>query len=199
MHYPLDLTFQIAIIETKVNIADSLGRTIGFLKQKAFTLKEDITIFSDETATRPLYHIKADRIIDFSARYQFTDPTGTPLGAVKKQGMKSLWQAHYDVFDASGSQSPVFTITEANPWIKMADALLSEIPVLNLFHNYVLNPSYVLKRGGETGSVVLRLVKKPSFIGRRFTIEREGEIREEEQDRALLALFMVVILERARG
>lgn len=36
---------------------------------KAFKLKEAITVFADEAQTRPLYHINAGRVIDFSATY----------------------------------------------------------------------------------------------------------------------------------
>ena len=157
----------------QVNIADGMGRTIAYVKQKVFTMRDDITIFTDDSASRPLYRIKADRVIDFSARFHFTDPDGRPIGSMKRHGMRSIWRAHYDVFDASGSESPVFSITEANPWLKVADHLLTEIPIVGLFHNYLIIPSYVLKRGGETGSTVLRLIKRPSLVGRRFAIERE--------------------------
>ncbi|MDX1931240.1 MAG: hypothetical protein SFU56_01410 [Capsulimonadales bacterium] len=199
MHYPLDLTFRIFAISSQVNITDGLGRSVAYVKQKAFSLREDITIFADETSTRQLYRIKANKIFDFSARYEFTDPEGRSIGAVRRHGVRSLWRAHYDVFDGTGSETPVFTITEANPWIKVADALLSEVPVVSLFHNYLLNPAYLLKRGDENGPIVLRLKKMPSMVGRRFVIEREGEIRDDEQDRALLGLFMLVLLERSRG
>ncbi|MCP4602297.1 MAG: hypothetical protein GY847_17565 [Proteobacteria bacterium] len=36
-------------------------------------LREEVTVFADPDQNRPLYKINADRVIDFSARYHFTD------------------------------------------------------------------------------------------------------------------------------
>ena len=43
------------------------GRLLAYSKQKAFKLREDIRVYSDEAQTVELLHIRADRIIDFSA------------------------------------------------------------------------------------------------------------------------------------
>lgn len=195
MNYPLTLTFKLLAINTQVSITDSQGRMMLYVKQKAFKLKEDITVFSDDSQTRPLYHIKADRIIDFSARYTFTNTQGQVIGAIKREGMKSLWKSHYDLFDEN---RVVATVQEENPWIKVADSLLGEIPVLGLFTGYMFHPAYLLTRSEGTG--LLRLVKRPSLTERRYEIEGHVSfLNDNEEARALLGLIMIVLLERARG
>ena len=52
------------------------GELIGYSKQKAFKLKEDIRVFTDESCTVELLTIQARNIIDFSAAYDVTDPAG---------------------------------------------------------------------------------------------------------------------------
>ncbi len=83
-----------------MTIADAQGNPLFYVRQKIFKLKEVINVFADVERSQELFTIKADRIIDFSARYNFSDPTGKVIGAVKRRGMKSLWKAHFDTLTA---------------------------------------------------------------------------------------------------
>src|SRR5687767_12753597 len=55
-------------------ILDEEGDLIGYSSQKAFKLKEDIRIYTDDSMTEELLVIKARSIIDFGATYDVTDP-----------------------------------------------------------------------------------------------------------------------------
>ncbi|MFO1469701.1 MAG: hypothetical protein U1F27_01520 [Turneriella sp.] len=69
--------------ETKTNL-------LLYVKQKAFKLREDITMFADEAQTRPVLKINARNIIDFSAAYDVTDvATGEKIGVLRRKGMMS--------------------------------------------------------------------------------------------------------------
>ena len=57
----------------KFYVYDPSGNMIGFVKQKAFKLKEDIRVFSDESLSREIMVIKARQILDFSASYDVWD------------------------------------------------------------------------------------------------------------------------------
>ena len=58
--------------------------------QKAFKLKEDFRIYSDENKTQELIRVGARSILDFSAAYDvFDSATGQKIGAFKRQGLKS--------------------------------------------------------------------------------------------------------------
>jgi len=194
MDYPLQLTFKILAIARQLSVRDAGGRLVFYVRQKAFKLKEAVTVFADEGQTTPLYTIAADRVLDFSAQYNFNDAHGRRLGSVKRQGMKSLWKARYEVQTAAGAP---LTIQEANPWAKVLDSLVGEIPVVGMFTGYLLHPAYLVSK--TDGSVVLRLEKQPAFLEGRYKIEKLGVLDEEVERAALLALVMVVLLERRRG
>lgn len=195
MNFPLTLTFKVITLAQEITVADSHGQVVAYVKQKAFRLKEDIQVFADAGQTQLLYTIKADRVIDFSARYQFADASGTPLGSIKREGMKSLWKANYIISDENGQT--VFTVSEANPWVKVMDALMSEIPVVGMFTGYLFHPVYHLT--SPDGAVSLRLEKQPSFIGRRFVIYENIDVPVADEVRGLLGMMLVVLLERNRG
>jgi len=82
-------------------ILDKTGGLLFFIKMKAFKLKEDITIFSDEARTNAVLNIKARQILDFSACYDVTDvATGASLGACRRKGMKSILKDEWEILDA---------------------------------------------------------------------------------------------------
>jgi hypothetical protein len=194
VNYPLQLSFKILAIAKQLSVVDATGRLVFYVKQKAFKLKEAVTVFGDEAQTQALYTINADRVLDFSARYHFTDSRGTTLGSVKRQGMKSLWRSRYDIMEG---EQVVMTIQEANPWAKVFDSLLGEVPVLGMFTGYFFHPAYNVLR--PDGAVVMRLVKEPAFFEGKFKLESLGPVQEREETLALLSLLMMVLLERARG
>ena len=194
MQYPLEINFKVWTIAPKITVTNADGKVVFFVKQKLFKLKEAIGVFADEAQTQRLYDIKADRIIDFSARYNFTDSNGAVIGAVKRKGMRSLWKAHYDVFNNSSSN---LYIQEENPWVKVLDSLFQEVPILGMLSGYVLNPKYLVKR--TDGTVVMRLEKQPSFLSRKFIVKPIDQLSPQEETQVLLSLIMMILLERARG
>ncbi|MDX2214863.1 MAG: hypothetical protein SFY66_16365 [Oculatellaceae cyanobacterium bins.114] len=195
MQYPLELNFKIWTFAPSISVTDTQGNLVFFVRQKLFKLKEAITVHADTERTQPLFEIKADRILDFSARYNFADNNGTYIGSVKRRGLRSLWSARYDIFDGETSS---LMIQEENPWVKVLDALFQEIPFIGLLSGYVLHPKYLVTRT-DTGNVVMHLEKTPSLISRRFRIKQVDQLSEREEQQVLLSLLMMVLLERSRG
>ena len=194
MQYPLDLSFKIMALAPQISVTDASGGLVFYVKQKLFKLKEEITVFADAKQTQPLYKINADRVLDFSARYHFTDVNGAELGSVKREGMRSLWRAHYDIFEGDAL---VMTIREENPWVKVLDGLFGQIPFIGMFSGYLFHPAFLVSR--SDGTVVMRLKKQPAFLESKFTIEKQAELDEGWETRVLLSLLMMILLERARG
>ena len=194
MHYPLHLSFKILTLASQLSVKDANGHLVFYVKQKLFKLKEQLTVFADEAQTQPLYGINADRVLDISARYNFTDNEGNPLGAVKRQGMRSLWKSHYDILD---HETPIMTIREEKGWVKVVDGLVGEIPVLGMFTGYMFHPAYLVTR--LDGTVVMRLEKKPAFLEGLFELENKLPLEPREEKLVLLSILMMVILERGRG
>src|SRR6266540_3159155 len=82
MEFPLDLRFKLMALGSRLTVTDARGTLVYYVKQKAFKLKESVTVFADEGQTRPLYTINADRIVDVSARYRVTDQGGSEVAVV---------------------------------------------------------------------------------------------------------------------
>jgi uncharacterized protein YxjI len=194
MNYPLDLSFKILAIARQLSVTDSTGKLVFYVKQKAFKLKEAVTIYGDAEQNQPLFTINADRVIDFSARYHFSNGNGQHLGSIKRQGMKSLWRSRYDIMDG---EAVTMTIQEENPWVKVFDGLFGELPIVGMFSGYLFHPAYIVQR--SNGEVVMRVEKQPAFFEGRFKVEKHAMLSEVEEKRALLSLLMMVLLERGKG
>lgn len=194
LNYPLNFSFKIVAFNPQVKVTDASGKTVLYVKQKALALKEDVKIFADEGQQRQLYQLKANKIIDFSAQYNITSASGQPVGAVRRQGMRSILKATYNIVDAGGAE--VGLIHEENPWVKVADAMLGELPFVGMLSGYVFNPAYLVDYQSRT---VLYLKKQPAFLEGRFTVEKRGEFSDAEEGLLLSSVVMTLMLERMRG
>lgn len=194
--YPLEMSFKIAALAPQIRITDSSGMLKYYVKQKLFKLKEAISVTADEEQTQLLYTMSADRIIDFSATYNFADAMGTALGSVRRKGAKSLWRAHYEVLSPGGGM-PELTITEESVMVRFLDGCVSGIPIVSMFAGYFFNPTYIVAM--PDGTPVMRLSKQPAFFEGKFQIDLLAEIDEQTEMRILLSLMMMTLLERQRG
>lgn len=195
MNYPIDFSFKLLALASQIYVRDASGNMLGYVKQKLFKLKEDINIFADETQTRQLFNIKADRVIDFSARYNFTDASSRQIGGIKRQGMRSIWRANYEIHNAAGQQ--ILKIHEESGWIKVVDALVGEIPIVGMFTGYLFNPAYLVER--MDGTVLFRLAKQPAFFEGKFQLTPKAQATQEEETLGMLGCLMMTLLERSRG
>ncbi len=192
--YPLQLSFKLIALAPQITVTDANDQLVFYVRQKAFKLKEKVTVFADREQTRPVYAMGADRILDFSAEYVIATAEGGQLGSVKRLGMRSLWKAHYDVLKGG---APVLGIREDNPWVKLIDGFIGEIPVVGLLTGYFLHPTYLVTRAD--GPTLLRIRKQPALWEGRYEVTKEGDIAGTEEELALLAIMMVLLLERTRG
>ena len=195
IQFPVNFKFNIGTISNDFVATDAEGRTIAYVKQKMFKLKEDVNVYSDETKTDIIYKIKADRWIDFSAAYAFLDKEGKEFGKVARKGWRSIWKARYEIIDQD--QRPQYTLTEENAWAKVFDGLLGEIPILGMFTGYLFNPSYIVADKEE--KAIYRLKKSPSFFGRKFDLTKLEQSDSDDDVRIMMALMMMTLLERRRG
>lgn len=195
LQFPIRFQFKISTLANDFTASDASGKVVAYVRQKMFKFKEDIVIYQDESRSQVNYTIKADRWLDFSAAYSFFDGDGRKIGKVVRKGWRSLWKAEYQLIDQF--EKPQYFIREENGWVKVLDGLLGEIPILGFFTGYLFNPTYLVtdKQDGE----IVRLKKQPSFFGREFEIEKLGTIDNDDDDRIMLGLMMMILLERRRG
>ena len=94
------------LLSAKFHIYDPQGNLAFFSRQKAFKLKEDVRVYSDESMSHEMLVIKARSIIDFGATYDVFDPNagGALVGSLRRKGMKSIVVDEWLFLDAEGRQ-----------------------------------------------------------------------------------------------
>jgi hypothetical protein len=196
LQYPLTLSFKILALASQATVTDAAGRVVLYTRQKILKFREHVEIFTDSTQATRLADIKANKVIDWSARYFATDAMGDAIGSVGRRGWRSLWRAHYETFNP-GDDLPDFSIREENAGAKVADSVLGEIPILGMFTGYFFHPRYLAAR--SDGRPTMRLTKMPAFFEGRFQIEKLGDLTPREELNLVLSFLMLVLLERRRG
>ena len=195
-NYPLNLSFKLLAFGPQIFVRDSVGNEVFYVHMKALKLKEAINVYENSSKERVLFTIKADRVIDFSAEYHIADSNGQRLGSIKRQGMKSLFKASYDIMGGDGNQS--HHIKEDNGWVRVMDSLLSQIPFVSMFSGYFFHPSYTLYTMGE--SAVMNLEKQAAFFEGKFSLKlNEPGIDQGTEHLLLMSIMMMTLLERQRG
>ncbi len=196
VQWPLTLTFKIVTLVPQVKIRDANGRELLYSRQKLFKFREHLQLYTDSTRQQQLADIHANKVIDWSARYAFTDAWGAPIGQVGRKGWRSIWRAHYEVFNP-GDEIPDYTLREENPWSKFFDSLLGELPLVGMLSGYLFHPRY--SATDRHGQVVMRLAKRRAFFEGKFLIEKTGEISTRQAVALVLSFLMLISLERRRG
>jgi hypothetical protein len=193
--YPLTLRFKILAVARQLSVFGADGHLLMYAKQKAFKLRESITLFADEAQTRPLYHVEADRIIDFAASYSITEPSGETLGAIRQLGMRSLWRSRYEI---ARDGRALFSVQEENPWAKVGNELFESIPLIGALSGYVFHPRFLIS--AASGAGVVRVEKKPAFLESVFEVTRlPAAIPPADERLLLIGAIVMVLLERQRG
>ncbi len=195
LQFPLSLTFRITTLSNDFVARDASGRTVAYVRQKMLKLLEEVQVFNNESRSELNYTIRANRWLDFTATYTFTNSKDYEVGRIVRKGWASLWKAHYEILDER--QQPDLVIREENPWAKIFDSMLGEIPLVSILSGYLFHPSYIVLR--PNGAEVIRLKKEPSFWGRKFSVDKLAEFESGEEDRVVLGLMMLILLERQRG
>ena len=102
-------------------------KLIAFTQLKAFKLKEDIRVYTDESKKTELLSIQARQILDISAAYDVTDtPTGQKVGALRRKGMKSIIRDEWLVLDATDRE--IGLIQEESAFVAILRRFINLIP-----------------------------------------------------------------------
>lgn len=95
----------LTVFGASFHVFDGSGQVVGFCRQKAFRLREDMRLFTDETRAKELLRIKARNVIDFSATYDIFLSDGACIGSLRRRGFKSAFaRDSWLVFNEQGSE-----------------------------------------------------------------------------------------------
>jgi uncharacterized protein YxjI len=103
------------------------GPPVAYVRQKKLAIREDIRFYADEQETQELFRIKARSMFDIGgARYDVTDPHGSPIGVLEHQFGKSLLRSTWKVTDADGGE--VVTAQERSLPMAIARRVVDFVP-----------------------------------------------------------------------
>ncbi|MNO30467.1 hypothetical protein D3C76_204060 [compost metagenome] len=95
----------LSVLGAKFHIYNANQELVMFSQMKAFKLKEDIRLYSDESMNEELLTIKARNVIDFSATYDVKDArTGEHIGSLRRKGLKSIFKDEWLILNAGEAE-----------------------------------------------------------------------------------------------
>ncbi|HEY9334797.1 hypothetical protein [Kribbella sp. NPDC050459] len=144
------------------------GPLLAFAQQKRMAFKEQVTFYSDDTKTRPVFSFKARKTIDLGSGYDVYDADGQVIGWFKKEFGKSLlrssWQLSAPGVEADGTERNQTVAIVRRVWDFVP--FIGEIPLPFIFHFDFTDRS--------TGQPVLSVERKLSVRDRyRITVQDE--------------------------
>jgi len=144
------------------------GQLLMFVKHPFLRLREEFTVYTDESETAALLHVKVRKLLTLDPAYDVFDAqTGERTGTLKKRGLRSILRDTWDILDAN--DQPAGLLEEQG-----AAILRRFLPFLTSKHRIEL-------RGVEVGRIqqifrffikefVLDLAMAPNQIDPRFAI-----------------------------
>jgi uncharacterized protein YxjI len=108
------------------HVYDPQGQLLLYSQQKAFKLREDMRVYSDEMMSQELLAIKTPQILDLGATYHVQDSTtGELVGSVRRKFLKSILCDEWEIYSPDGAK--VGTLTEKSLLAAMATRFLSNL------------------------------------------------------------------------
>lgn len=138
----------------------SEGQLMAFAQQKRMAFKEEVTFYTDQSKSRPVFSFKARKRLDLNAGYDVYDEQRSPLGSFSKDFGKSLlrssWHLSGPGLEALGQ--------ERNTTIAMLRRLWDFIPVAgDVWVPFMFHFDFTDKTSGE---VVMSSERKRSIRDR---------------------------------
>jgi len=200
--FPLTLEFKFSLF-TELRVTDASGHLVAVVKEKKFSIRDEVRVFSDEERKMQTHGIRAQGLmagaLDWRARRMIHRKDGTEVGALQAQGMRTLWAAGYELLGPEGR--PEFTIRDDHPWLGVIEGVIGAVPFVGdlvaMGFDYLVNPTYTVS--DTAGQPAFRVRKRRSLFSRRFVVEELRPVRPEEAELVTLGLVQMVLRERERG
>jgi len=110
------------------HVYDENENVLFYSEQKAFKLKEDFRIYSDEQKSQELLVIKTPKILDINATYDVTDgTTGEQVGSLKRKGLKSVVKDEWLLLSRDGRQ--IGRLTETSVIGAIISRIIDIVPI----------------------------------------------------------------------
>nr|WP_221269912.1 hypothetical protein [Deinococcus budaensis] len=198
----MTLDFKFSLL-TELRVTDAQGTLLAVVKEKMFSIRDEVRVYADEARQQQTHGIRARGrmagALDWRARRDIRRLDGSEVGALRAQGMRTLWGAGYELLGPGDRLA--FTIRDDHPWMSVVEGVIGAVPligdVIAVGFDYLVNPTYTVT--DAAGHPAFRIRKRRSFFSRRFVVEELRPVRPEEAELVVLGLVQVVLRERERG
>ncbi|WP_150267221.1 hypothetical protein [Paenibacillus tepidiphilus] len=154
-----------SIMGARLHIYNNAEQLVGYSEMKAFKLKEDIALYSDENMQKELLRIKARKMIDFSATFDVWDSeTGEHIGALRRKGLKSIVKDEWTILDRQDHE--LGAIKEDSTFMALLRRVITLIPQQ---YNIVLRHQTIPAFRQNINPFVTKIIAD-------FTEDRRGEL-----------------------
>lgn len=120
---------KVLAIGRKYFIEDGSGKRIGFCHQKAFKLKEDIRIYTDDTMKEEVLLVRQEQILDWAGTFAVTDArTGEKVGYVGRKALMSIIRDTWKIFDADRKE--IGYVEEASGFLSVMRRLIGILKLI---------------------------------------------------------------------
>lgn len=92
------------ILGASFHVFDASGSVVAYCRQKAFRLREDIRLYTDESMSQELLTMRARSVIDFGVTFDVSLAGGETLGSLRRKGMRSILRDAWRVFGPDGRE-----------------------------------------------------------------------------------------------
>ena len=132
----------------------SFGPLLGLAEQKKLALKEQVTFFTDETKTRPVFGFKARKVMDLNSGYDVTDESGAQIGFFRKDFGASLLRSTFHI------EGPGYSGTgQERSQLVAIVRRFSDIPFLPIHFDYV-----------DSGGQPLLSIERQASVRDKYTV-----------------------------
>jgi hypothetical protein len=110
------------------------GQLVAFAEQKRMAFKEQVTFYSDETRSQPVFGFKARRAMDLAATYDVTDANGAVIGEFRKDFGKSLLRSTWHLTTPNGIEAVGQERSMGVAIARRAIEMFGDLPIFLRFH-----------------------------------------------------------------
>ena len=139
-HFHLRQKVTLMVNRYEVRASDASGGEgplLAVAQQKRVALKEEVTFYSDEARTQPVFSFKARKRLDLAATYDVFDGDGVPVGWFRKDFGTSLLRSTWhlgtpDGLEATGTERSQNVALVRRAWEMLP--IVSDLPSPFVFH-----------------------------------------------------------------
>lgn len=135
------------------------AQMIGFAQQKRLAFKEKVTFYNDDSKSKTVFTLRAEKVMDIHGRFLVEDTNGNLIGGFRKDFAASLTNSTWLLFGADGQE--IIRAQESSATLAAMRRFLGYLPVVGDLADIVLlffkyHFSYFDMASGQNGGKYIK-------------------------------------------